>query len=47
MVEEVQSIVDWLSNSVPTPGEQIFTLMLKKGGDSVVEGLHCLFQVLV
>ena len=44
-VEEVESAISILSNnSAPSPDEQIFNILLKKGGEAIVRGLHYIFQ---
>ncbi|MEW8546767.1 MAG: reverse transcriptase domain-containing protein [Candidatus Thiodiazotropha sp.] len=43
--EEVEAAISMLSNnSAPSPDEQIFNVLLKKGGEAMVKGLHYLFQ---
>lgn len=44
-VDEVEAAIKGLSSfSAPNPEEQIFNLMLKKGGEAVAKGLHYIFQ---
>ncbi|MCW4261357.1 MAG: reverse transcriptase domain-containing protein [Candidatus Thiodiazotropha endolucinida] len=44
-VEEVEAAIEGLNNnSAPSPEEQIFNLMLKKGGEVMASGLLYLFQ---
>ena len=45
IIDEVQSSLEQLTNfSAPNPEEHIFNIMLKKGGDMLVKGLHYIFQ---
>ena len=44
-IEEVERAIEALSGySAPNPEEQIFNVMLKKGGEAVAKGLHYIFQ---
>ena len=44
-IEEVERAIEALSGySAPNPEEQIFNIMLKKGGEAVAKGLHYIFQ---
>ena len=45
ITDEVQSSLEQLTNfSAPNPEEHIFNIMLKKGGNMLVKGLHYIFQ---
>ena len=45
VIEEVEAAVDALVGySAPNPEEQIFNIMLKKGEEAMVKGLHYIFQ---
>ena len=39
-----QLLIRLSSYSAPNPEEQVFNIMLKKGGDTVATGLHYIFQ---
>ena len=44
-IEEVEAAISQLSNnSAPSPEEKIFNIMLKKGGETLADGLYYIFQ---
>ena len=45
IIDEVESALRDLNNFIaPNPEEHVFTIMPKKGGDAIAEGLHYIFQ---